>query len=1568
MRKFYTTFLLSLAGLSGAWAQQDTIKVSTAKELSDALEKYADKSDAVIKLMADIDVAEYKDFKQVDFNASLTGYYEETDSVSGEKRVVYHVIKNLKTSLFDDMSGAKVSGITLLDGERGDQIYGGLNACFLCEDASDCDFTDIIIMNCHYKQSSFGGDWYANQTGLLTNTMDHCNVTDVAVLNGSIYSDGYEIGGITGVATNGCKFTNCMADAYSIFYTEKEPNAYIGGLVGTSENCKFEGCKNKSIVSASLMSDNLGGISGRSTKCEFNDCYNEGTVTQLPPQSYGAFRAEASLRYLAAMGVNEIAKAADFAFRVKFHEYQTNYIGKPIDVDINSTGPSPSEVASHQVDVYGYGAMAMCAVAVVMAVYQVAMAIYDSQAPDEVGGITSLSYACTFNRCTNAGLLVCRDAYCGGIVGYADTKDGQITKINNCLNTGYIQGGEQTGGIVGYLKDSHATNCLNVGSVDCLKGTCGPIYGDTNAEGATITNCFAMEYGSTFHWSQFDKGGIVIFGPEELVSGRAVYEINRIMGNDTFRQTVGEDRYPNFTGAVVKESDIRTGIDLTYHVKDAASFCAALMDPYATIELENDIDFQDNYFSVYRRSYKFHGTIDGKGHAIKNVKVDAEDNDTKGFDKDNERHAMIQFAEGATFKNLTLDHLNVKRGIMVAGLVGNSMNCTYEDIKLTNSIIYAHNSYVGGLVYDSDHDNFTRCSTDMFTRVSTHGLPAGDLYAYAGGLVGKARCGHFTDCINQGWVTGRLDMVGGIVSMDSFSIFTRCINTGFVHHASTDIKDDDELGGIVAKATNSLFYECINEGRLLCEDENGGGIVGIGKSVTIVNCLNTSKDLQFSRPTCGAIIGYAESSTVANCVSNADYPLIGTEKNMNPASGNNYRLEIGNHNIGTWEMGVSEKTLASGIVARWLNNGYENRNAGKEAWYQNLNSDGLGDMIPYPVNAGHAKVQITDLPHDVITSADQLAAFAKKVNNGDKYACAVLDADIDLSTIAWWTPIGNHNNRFSGIFDGQGHTISGMMVNGNSNDDGSGLFGVAYNGAEIRNVILAKGCQATNSGNGGAAGILGGVFIEGTWGNVVIENCGSYAKVAANRHAGGIFGHVNTNTEKGRNIKVMINNCFNMGDIYAYDSNSGLLCGYIKNSGYITNSWSGGSLQRMEGSKVYPYDSHDKELEYFAGYEKMLFISNCFAIDPSKSQIGPLSYQTGVQKLTSDDLTNGKLTYELNGHATDGNLGWYQKIGIDDRPMLSSRGNDIVYACLNEDNSEYYINDSIRDAFYFYGAIRVKKDGSLALLDGSSKSSITLDKEITVGRAELNRSFTANVPSTLMLPFSAEIGTENPVRLFTFDKMQSITDERGYEKDVVAVMKEVEDGKIDAYTPYLAMFDKNTDGMGFDNVTLKPAEKAVTQRGDWYFIGQSSYRTISIDDFFNEKAIYYGYTGMEYDGFKLGQFACLGERASIAPFRCYLLCTSQDITYLQVDVVTKKAPTRAMTDGDDDPEQKYTRENMPEQIQIVLKGANGETGIATFDDETGEFRFEGWYDLNGNRVEENYQGVRVGNGKKIIVK
>ena len=92
----------------------------------------------------------------------------------------------------------------------------------------------------------------------------------------------------------------------------------------------------------------------------------------------------------------------------------------------------------------------------------------------------------------------------------------------------------------------------------------------------------------------------------------------------------------------------------------------------------------------------------------------------------------------------------------------------------------------------------------------------------------------------------------------------------------------------------------------------------------------------------------------------------------------------------------------------------------------------------------------------VIKTAEELLGFAQLVNAGDATMCdgktvVKLAADINLGGIEW-TPIGGvdgSKNYFWGTFDGQGHTIYNLTVNG---EKGVGLFGVAR--ADIKNLTI----------------------------------------------------------------------------------------------------------------------------------------------------------------------------------------------------------------------------------------------------------------------------------------------------------------------------------------------------------------------------------------------------------------------------------------------------------------------------------------------------------------------------------
>ena len=94
-----------------------------------------------------------------------------------------------------------------------------------------------------------------------------------------------------------------------------------------------------------------------------------------------------------------------------------------------------------------------------------------------------------------------------------------------------------------------------------------------------------------------------------------------------------------------------------------------------------------------------------------------------------------------------------------------------------------------------------------------------------------------------------------------------------------------------------------------------------------------------------------------------------------------------------------------------------------------------------------------------ISTAEEFALFAQDVNGGKDYDgwTVTLGNDIDLGGKEW-SPIGNSQNGFKGVFDGKGHTISNLYIGGNTDNNSRnnfhGLFGKTLSPAVITNFTM----------------------------------------------------------------------------------------------------------------------------------------------------------------------------------------------------------------------------------------------------------------------------------------------------------------------------------------------------------------------------------------------------------------------------------------------------------------------------------------------------------------------------------
>lgn len=129
----------------------------------------------------------------------------------------------------------------------------------------------------------------------------------------------------------------------------------------------------------------------------------------------------------------------------------------------------------------------------------------------------------------------------------------------------------------------------------------------------------------------------------------------------------------------------------------------------------------------------------------------------------------------------------------------------------------------------------------------------------------------------------------------------------------------------------------------------------------------------------------------------------------------------------------------------------------------------------------------------LIRSAADLQNLADYVNGGNDCSGMTfkLARDINLESIANFTPIGTASNRFSGTFDGNDRKISNLTIN--TDKDHAGLFGVAD--GTIKNLTLLN-ANVTSSGRYAGA-LVGGFSFDN------IENCNVISTVKSFTNTGG---------------------------------------------------------------------------------------------------------------------------------------------------------------------------------------------------------------------------------------------------------------------------------------------------------------------------------------------------------------------------------------------------------------------------------------------------------------------------------
>ena len=534
----------------------------------------------------------------------------------------------------------------------------------------------------------------------------------------------------------------------------------------------------------------------------------------------------------------------------------------------------------------------------------------------------------------------------------------------------------------------------------------------------------------------------------------------------------------------------------------------------------------NNFTPIGNGTYAFKGIFDGQGHIISGLNISLGSTDFVG---------LFGKAINATIKNLIVDNSTINGQFSVGAILGegdsNVANC-----RVTNTVAVSGNTHVGGII-------------GGFATV--HG------------------------CVSAAAVTGNTK-VGGIAGNGEWCSIANCLYTG------NSINCPDTYKGAIAGSVEGQHTSITANyytADLACKGCKGSDINGARKAVVI----NTADGVTVT-PTGDAtahnvsgITGYAGNSGIKYTVGNSTVVYVGDTEtvslditcNIDGFSVTGYT--DGNGNDITHDSG-NTYTLTMTANAPTVTP------VGSDVW--GITTAGRDGSAEHPY---------------LITTTEGLDLLAKRVNGIDGYSANTFDGkyfelgnDITYSYASLgegesnYTAIGTKDHDFWGKFDGKGHTISGIRINANA--DNQGLFGYIHY-AEVKNLTINDTHITIGSGNKFAGAITGysnvsnlienchitnsvivsgGDDVGGIVGDMecIVRGCTSAATVSGNNRVGGLVGYL---------VDDDIENCLVLGATISGNEYVGVLAGEVYYGGYDNCYYIGTTVNGAAGSDVYEF-------------------------------------------------------------------------------------------------------------------------------------------------------------------------------------------------------------------------------------------------------------------------------------------------------------------------------------------------------------------------------------------------------------
>ena len=514
---------------------------------------------------------------------------------------------------------------------------------------------------------------------------------------------------------------------------------------------------------------------------------------------------------------------------------------------------------------------------------------------------------------------------------------------------------------------------------------------------------------------------------------------------------------------------------------------------------------------------------------------------------------------------------------------------------------------------------------------------------------------------------------------------------------------------IVNSGANVTITDCIVKGKFHATTDNGkkgmGGFVYYqGGTCTLTNCLYAGTN----NATTGSNT-FADNATVTNCYYlNACGTAQGTQITKEQLNGGAVAYLLQNkRDDQVWgqELGKDDEPRLTDIVTKYIYKvGFVYKGKEKASRYANRGKaifggmptaqDILGTLYDpaknYTLIFENGFNTVTDVYKDCtvavsilannnfdIATKDDWKEFSELVSDGHRNLDAKMTADVDLDRNI--VLVGNGIVKYSGTFDGQGHTLT---VNWNRTGYSIAPFG-GVNGATIKNLHV-KGKITASYGN------LSGLILFADGGKTSVSGCVIDMDLKGSSDVSGMIYKVYGGAQ------VSITDCVVKGALNSDNTNQ--IAGFVNYQDYnssctLTNCLYAGENNATERSYTFANRAN---------------LNNCYYLNACGEAQG--------EQVTEEQLKNGYVAHKLQAGRTD-NSYWAQVLG--DIPCL--------YNAADKSKANYVYYDAAKKGWTC---------DDFRLTDGQP---LPIGLDFTAANVTYERDLSTAAKATLCLPYELSV-------------------------------------------------------------------------------------------------------------------------------------------------------------------------------------------------------------------------------------